>query len=304
MATVQEVDDAFSSLEDVPGSHNLGSVYSTGAEELVWEDIDLHPFIDFSKPNSFDYTEAHWKESNDRLDLLGGSAFSDGPRQCFNFLETFTRSPGFFHSFDCGTYHDREEAAKIGLEAHKGPTIQSSDSLKLYIPDLQNIQPMPHSFAEMSEGLMSAMCTSGRAAVPTTIMTQPSSLYWATHEIVLLIKEVVTVKPRNSPVEHCWSSVLETLCIQFFSPANLLKFLHLYWTIWHPNVNFVHRPTFDPTTCKPTLLATMALIGTLLYLIFRHRVNAYHSRSEPFTRPHGYRKGKILFQLCRRNSLY
>jgi len=42
---------------------------------------------------------------------------------------------------------------------------------------------------------------------------------------------------------------------------NLQKYLELYWAIWHPNVNFVHRPTFNPIVCKSILLASMALIG-------------------------------------------
>jgi hypothetical protein len=31
--------------------------------------------------------------------------------------------------------------------------------------------------------------------------------------------------------------------------------------VWHPNVNFVHRPTFNPMNTPTTLLAAMALTG-------------------------------------------
>ncbi|CAG7557605.1 unnamed protein product [Fusarium equiseti] len=82
-----------------------------------------------------------------------------------------------------------------------------------------------------------------------------------THQILLNIKEVVTVKPRNSVVELEWSTVLEQTCMQFFSPRNLRKFLALYWHVWHPNVNFVHRSTFEPAKAKSILVAAMALIG-------------------------------------------
>ncbi|KAL2838960.1 hypothetical protein BJY01DRAFT_257866 [Aspergillus pseudoustus] len=82
-----------------------------------------------------------------------------------------------------------------------------------------------------------------------------------THQILLLVKEVVMIKPRNSAVTLDWSPVLEQMCLQFFSPANLRKFLQFYWSIWHPNVNFVHRPSFEPLDAKPSVLATMALIG-------------------------------------------
>lgn len=82
-----------------------------------------------------------------------------------------------------------------------------------------------------------------------------------THQILLLVKDVVTIKPRNSAVTLDWSPSLQQACLRFFSPTNLRKFLGLYWAIWHPNVNFVHRPSFDPASTKPAALATMALLG-------------------------------------------
>lgn len=91
------------------------------------------------------------------------------------------------------------------------------------------------------------------------LLTDPLAIQ--THQILLNIKEVGTVKPRNSVVELEWSTVLEQTCMQFFSPRNLRKFLALYWQIWHPNVNFVHRPTFEPEKAKSILVAAMALIG-------------------------------------------
>ncbi|KAL4972641.1 hypothetical protein BDW66DRAFT_162740 [Aspergillus desertorum] len=87
------------------------------------------------------------------------------------------------------------------------------------------------------------------------------SLSLKTHQILLLVKEVVLIKPRNSAVTLDWSPVLEQMCLQFFSPSNLQKCLQAYWAIWHPHVNIVHRPSFDPVQAKPAVLATMALIG-------------------------------------------
>ncbi|KAL4999813.1 hypothetical protein BDV10DRAFT_183961 [Aspergillus recurvatus] len=87
------------------------------------------------------------------------------------------------------------------------------------------------------------------------------SLSLKTHQILLLVKEVVMIKPRNSAVTLDWSPVLEQMCLQFFSPSNLRKYLQSYWAIWHPHVNIVHRPSFDPVRAKPAVLATMALIG-------------------------------------------
>ncbi|PTD06354.1 hypothetical protein FCULG_00011714 [Fusarium culmorum] len=102
--------------------------------------------------------------------------------------------------------------------------------------------------------LESEICTDSSPNLHDPLLIQ-------THQILLNIKEIVTTKPRNSVVELEWSPILEQICIQFFSPQNLRKFLTLYWHIWHPNVNFVHRPTFEPVKAKSTLVATMALIG-------------------------------------------
>jgi hypothetical protein len=80
-------------------------------------------------------------------------------------------------------------------------------------------------------------------------------------QVVLLVKSVVAAKPSNSIVTQTWSTALEQRCLHFFSPARFAKFVELYWSVWHPNVNILHRPTFDPTSAKTILLAAMALIG-------------------------------------------
>lgn len=80
-------------------------------------------------------------------------------------------------------------------------------------------------------------------------------------EIVDLVVEVVKVRPRNSAVTLSWSDELMASCADLFSPDRLRLFLELYWAIWHPNVNMVHRPTFDPTTAKACLIAAMAILG-------------------------------------------
>ena len=95
--------------------------------------------------------------------------------------------------------------------------------------------------------------------IPQSWFSDPLSI--KTHEILLLVEEVVTIKPRNSPVTLQWSPALKNACLQFFSPINLRKYLGFYWALWHPNVNFVHKPSFDAVSAKPALLAAMALIG-------------------------------------------
>lgn len=90
---------------------------------------------------------------------------------------------------------------------------------------------------------------------------QDDPLSLKSQEIVALVEEVVSVNPRNSPVTLSWSSELETRCLEFFCPQNIRLYLELYWSIWHPNVNYMHRPSFDPTQAKAVLVATMCIIG-------------------------------------------
>lgn len=54
---------------------------------------------------------------------------------------------------------------------------------------------------------------------------------------------------------------MEQQCLEFFSPKRIRKYLALYWEIWHPNTNFIHRSTFDPMSCNMGLMAAMVLIG-------------------------------------------
>lgn len=54
------------------------------------------------------------------------------------------------------------------------------------------------------------------------------------------------------------------MCVDFFSPQNIRLWLDLYWAIWHPNVNFMHRPTFEIERSKPCLLSAMCIVGALV----------------------------------------
>jgi Fungal specific transcription factor domain len=91
------------------------------------------------------------------------------------------------------------------------------------------------------------------------LLSNPLSLM--THEITSRIKEVISLKPRNSIITLTWSSLLEEICLRFFSPPNLLKYMDLYWACWHPNWPVIHKPTFSPVAAHPVLVATMAIVG-------------------------------------------
>ena len=167
-----------------------------------------------------------------------------------HFLDRFTSSTGLVQSFDCGNEHQRKQ---VWLALQRETCLcdsQQSESKVVQLPEL------PFDVLGQEEN----MNRCGFARAPSLgWLDDPLSL--KTHQILRLIKDIVTVKPRNSSVTLDWSPGLQESCLHFFSPTNLRKYLGLYWAIWHPNVNFVHRPTFDPETAKPAVVATMAVIG-------------------------------------------
>ncbi|KAL6364281.1 hypothetical protein LRP88_02200 [Fusarium phalaenopsidis] len=152
----------------------------------------------------------------------------------FHFLDNFTSRTGLVESFDCGTEMERHQVVSVFLQALMKPTIGQPVT-----------NPDPASTS------------------PTALHTPrlQDNMALKTYEILLRVKDIITKKPRNSSVTLQWSPGLEQRCLQFFSPNNIRKFLALYWEIWHPNVNFVHRPSFDPANAKPALVAAMILIG-------------------------------------------
>ena len=127
------------------------------------------------------------------------------------------------------------------------------------VPDLH----VPESWAYVSFGetIEADYCV---AQIARSWLSDPLAV--VTNEITNLIKEVVMVKARSSIVTLTWSALLQNMSLQFFSPPQLRKYLALYWAIWHPNVNFVHKPTFDPLASKAILVASMALIGKMMFL--------------------------------------
>lgn len=93
-------------------------------------------------------------------------------------------------------------------------------------------------------------------------------------EIMSIMEEVITVKPRGSIVRQSWSADVKDECAAFFSPTNLSMFIELYWSIWSPNIPFLHRPTFDMGSAKPVLLAAMVVIGASVSSEQEDRSNA------------------------------
>lgn len=205
-------------------------------EDRPLDDLSACAFDVPSDPMLADFSNINWKDffvMEESMASWQPSTSDPDSRRCFQFLSRFTSKTGLVASFDCGTLHQRQQVVA-----------------RLVVDQLVPVNSRSTTVADPTSE--AALGGGSRSLDP---------LQWKTHQIILLVKEVITVKPRNSAVTLTWSSVLEQMCLQFFSPPNLRKLLELYWTVWHPNVNFLHRPTFDPVTCKPILLASMALIG-------------------------------------------
>jgi len=176
------------------------------------------------------------------------SESSDYRGYSFNFLYDFTSRTGLVSSFDCGTLGQREQIVaafdQTALASHYPEFIHSISTPS--VPPALSVEggPADHGLSSWNSWLHN----------PIVIKLQ---------QVVVMIKSVVTIKHANSSINLTWSAALEQRCLDFFSPSRFAKLIELYWSVWHPNVNILHRPTFDPTSCKPVLLAAMAIIGRL-----------------------------------------
>lgn len=174
----------------------------------------------------------------------------------FRFLENFTKqTAGLIESFDCATLALREQTVAAFLQQQRQQAECNSvpGGLASYT-DVPTQSP--------NDSLLPSGCIVPAPLGPNSWLHDP--LMIKVHQIIVFAKEVVSAKPRNSAVTVEWTPLLEQKCVHFFSPTNVRKFLTLYWTIWHPNVNFVHRPTFDASTSKSILVAAMAVLGECL----------------------------------------
>lgn len=214
--------------------------------------------LDFPDPSHDPQQQQQQYQQEDYRPESGSSPVSESRGYSFDFLYDFTSRTGLVSSFECATLEQRRQIVasfdQAYLDHHRRHQQQHLESL-LSPSHYQHLQPSSYGDDD--------------ACVSATVDHDPTPWsYWLHNpiviklqKIVLLVKNVATVKPNNSTVTLTWSSELEQKCIQFFSPYRFEKFIELYWSVWHPNVSIVHRPTFDPTTSKSILLAAMALIG-------------------------------------------
>lgn len=238
------------------GLSSLGMTMPFGITTEELEAFATSPLNDLFTATSVEPAGSVWQEN---CALASGSQvlrenqlLDTSTNHSLHFLDRFTSKTGLVLTFDCGTQEQREQVASALESETFTPTQQSTISTQSSLSGMQLDIVSPPLLENISD-------SSTEDCIPLNWLSDPLSL--KTHEILLLIEEVVTVKPRNSAVTLDWSSALKNACLQFFSPSNLRRLLGMFWAIWHPNVNFVHRPTFDPVSAKPALLAAMALIG-------------------------------------------
>ncbi|KAL1837773.1 hypothetical protein VTJ49DRAFT_3409 [Mycothermus thermophilus] len=178
----------------------------------------------------------------------------------FRFLSDFTCRTGLVSSFECATLEQRQQIVAAFQQSYLEQ--QASD----YFASLTPLSMPSGDFDGHNQSLAGLPAFPGNMALPDHGLTSWSSwlddpLVLRLQQVVWLVKNVVTVRPNNSAVTLTWSPALEQSCLNFFSPRRFAKFIELYWSVWYPNVTMLHRPTFDPATAKPILLASMALIG-------------------------------------------
>ncbi|KAJ5154309.1 uncharacterized protein N7500_009748 [Penicillium coprophilum] len=248
--TLKDLDLNLQSTDPPPSTSNTMMPWGFTMEDL--QNFGTSPIDTYFDPAPLQNNSPVWPEflalASESPAVVEMPASSDSPRKSLHFLDKFTSHTGLVSSFDCGTHEQREQIAASLDQQSLSPLKQRTSSLATFSMNI----PSPLAWDNISD-------TSSASNLPLDWLDDPLSL--KTHEILLLIEEVVTIKPRNSSVTLDWSSALKNACVRFFSPSNIRRFLGFYWAIWHPNVNFVHRPTFDMLAAKPTLLAAMALMG-------------------------------------------
>lgn len=163
----------------------------------------------------------------------------------FKFLGNFTSQTGLVESFECGSDELREQILASFLDRQFDELAGQSPPDTLFTTRIA---------ADEGDAASLPDVYSYGGGLPKPSMLQ-------THQVVSRIRAVTQCKARNSPIMPDWSPTIEQECFQFFSPQNVSRLVNVYWAIWHPNVNILHRPTFDVSTVKPALLAAMVTIG-------------------------------------------
>lgn len=233
-------DDAFSLGSDDWWMDFSTVLYPQTQSFIEENDASWTSFLNLMTDNSVPETVMTGKNS-------GAGYGSKNKPYTFRFLDNFTSQTGLIASFDCGSPELREQTIAQFVNENMRP-FESSE------------QPV---FLDRCGGSSNDQVDDNLAAGRrhSRLLSLSDQLMVQTHQIVRRISEVAQVKTRSSTPMRDWTPLREQQCFEFFSPLNIQRCVALYWAIWHPNVNIVHRPTFDPCEAKPSLLAAMVVIG-------------------------------------------
>ncbi|KAL3460936.1 hypothetical protein BJX64DRAFT_174321 [Aspergillus heterothallicus] len=180
------------------------------------------------------------------LEIVTCSNFTFGK---FRFLDKFTSVTGFVSSFECMREYDvRELAAAVTemvLTQRDEHVPVSLDFLPLSLPPVD--QNIPLNTGNRDTGISTDWLSDPLAAV--------------TNNLVCALKAVATKPSPASAINLIWSPFIEQVCVQFFCPPNVRRYLVYFWSFWYPNCPIIHKPTFDVYNIPHTLLLAMALVG-------------------------------------------
>lgn len=259
------VDASQTALDDTkPGPSHLGPPVDSTFDQVPGGDLDslIQPAAVSQFPLADGWFDVNFSQSNVGPPVI--EPFYHEPVRSpttpryrgysFRFLSDFTSQTGLVSSFKCATLYQRQQIVAAFHQLCSGqqpidyfgalpPLCMAPGDVTMQHPGL------PAGLGLADHGLSS---WSSWLHNPTVIKLQ---------QVVYLVKNVVTARPNNSTITLNWSMALEQKCLDFFSPQRFAKFIELYWSVWHPNLTLLHRPSFDPTSAKSILLAVMALIG-------------------------------------------
>ena len=78
------------------------------------------------------------------------------------------------------------------------------------------------------------------------------------------LQEIVKNKRNNDVIKFAWTTTIQVQCQDFFTPANIERFLEYFWSLWYPNCPIIHKPLFNPCSAPTALLCVMTIIGACL----------------------------------------
>lgn len=187
----------------------------------------------------------------------------------FDFLERFTTAEGLASSFRCGSLLQRQQVVStqgtdgdFSKEAPNG--FEDSTASVLSGSSCGSAGLLPDTFTWANSINLQSSLVEAESAISRLHSWAHHPLALKTQEIVDSLKNTIQHKQKRSFISLEWSDLIEEMCLIFFSPPNICKFLRLFWASWYPNCPIIHRPSFDPFNVSPSLLSSMVMIGSCL----------------------------------------